>query len=117
MEHLSDFTFVSMANITLCRRDSYLAHVKSCLKQDTLAALRQAPLDLPTLFPDSVLKKAEDDIGRFEDKGRSHGQAGGRRDNRFHPYKQSDRQTQDQRSGKPAWKQLGRFNNKSKRGR
>ena len=65
MENLSDFTFVSLANITLCRRDSYLAHVKSGLKQDTLATLCQAPLDLPTLFPDFVLKKAEDDIGRF----------------------------------------------------
>ena len=31
MEHLSDFTFVSMVNVTLCRRDSYLVHVKSGL--------------------------------------------------------------------------------------
>ena len=54
MEHLSDFIFVYMANITLCRKDSYLAHVKSGLKKDTLASLHQAPLDLPTLFPDSV---------------------------------------------------------------
>ena len=51
-EHLSDFAFVSMANVTLVRRDSYLAHVKSGFKQDTLAALRQTPLDLATLFPD-----------------------------------------------------------------
>ena len=101
MEHLSDFTFVSMVNLTFCRRDSYLAHVKSGLKQDTLTALRQAPLALPTLFPDSVLKRAEDDIVSFEDKnGRSHGQYGGRKENRFHPYKQSNRQTQDQRSDK-----------------
>ena len=81
-----------------------------------LAALCQVPLDLPTLFPDSVLKKAEDDIGRFEDKGRSHGQSGGRRDKRLHPYKWLDRETQEQRSGKPAWKQLGRFNNKKRDG-
>ena len=104
MEHLSDFTFVCMAYITLCKRDKrdlYLAHVKSGLKQDTLAALRLSPLDLPTLFPGSV--KTEDD-SRFEDKGQSHGQASGRRDNRFYPYKWSDRQTQEQRSGKPAWK-------------
>ena len=46
MEHLSDFVFVSMANVTLGRRDSYLALVKCGLKQDTLAALHQAPLDL-----------------------------------------------------------------------
>ena len=43
---------------------------------------------------------AEDDIGRFEDKDRSHGQSFGRRDNRFHPHKRLDRQTQEQRSGK-----------------
>ena len=91
MEHLSDFTFVSMANITLCRRDSFLAHLKSGLKQDTLAALRQATLDLLALFPDSVLKKAKDDNGRFQDKGRCHGQAGGRRDNRFHLYSWTDK--------------------------
>ena len=39
----------------------------------------------------------------------SHDQSGGRRDNRFHPYKRSDRQSQEQESGKPAWKQLGCF--------
>ena len=80
MEHQSDFAFASMAKVTLVRRDSYLAHVKSGLKQDTLAALRQAPLDLPTLCPDSVLKKAEEAISKFEDKGRSHAQSGGHRD-------------------------------------
>ena len=68
MEHLCDFAFVSMANVTLVRRNPYLTHAKTGLKQDTLAALHQAPLDLPTLFLDSVLKRAEEDIGRFEDK-------------------------------------------------
>ena len=70
MEHFFDFTFVSMTNVTLVRWDSYLAHVKSGLKQDTLAALCQAPLDSPTLFPDSVLRNAEEDIEKFE---RGHG--------------------------------------------
>ena len=106
MGHLSDFTLVSMANLTPCRRDLYLGHVKSGLRRDTLAALSQAPLDLPTLFSDIVANRTEEDIGRFEDKGRSHGQSGGRRDNRFHPYKRLDRQKQEQKSGKPAWKQL-----------
>ena len=66
-----------------------------------------SPLDLPTLFPDSVLRKAEEDISKLEDKGRSHAQSGGRRDSRFHPYKRSDKQKQEQRSGKKAWKTLG----------
>ena len=51
-----------MANITLARRDYHLDHLRCGIKQDTLAALRTAPLHLATLFPDSVLKKAEDDI-------------------------------------------------------
>ena len=32
MEHLSDFAFVSMANVMLVKQDSYLAHVRSGLK-------------------------------------------------------------------------------------
>ena len=87
VEHLSDFVFVSMANVTLVRRDSYLAHVNSGLKQDTLASLRQAPLDLPTLFPDSVLRKADEDISKFEDKSCFHAQSAGRKDSRYHLYR------------------------------
>ena len=58
MEHLTHTVFVSMGNSTLARRDSYLTHVKAGIKPDTLAALRTAPLQLATLFPDSVLKLA-----------------------------------------------------------
>ena len=112
MEHLSDFVFVSMANVTSVKRDSYLAHVKSGLKQDTLAALCQGPLDLTTLFPDSVLRKGEEDINKLEDKGHTHTQFAGCKDSRYHPYKRSDRQTQDQKSGKPAWKTPGHFSKK-----
>ena len=63
-----------MANLTLARRDSYLSHVKSGIKLDTLAALRTAPLQLAMLFPDEVLKRAEDDILNFESKGHSSSQ-------------------------------------------
>ena len=38
MEHLSDFVFVSMENLT------YLSHLKSGIKPKTPAALRTAPL-------------------------------------------------------------------------
>ena len=92
MEHLSDFTFVSIGNVTLLRRDSYLSYAKSGLKQDTPAALHHVPLDLPTLFPDAVLRKAEEDVSKFENKGRSHTQSACRRDNRYHPYRRSDTQ-------------------------
>ena len=69
VEHLSDFVFVSVANTTLARRDSYLWHLKSGIKPDTLASLRMAPLQMATLFPDDVLKQAEQDIANFESKG------------------------------------------------
>ena len=62
MENLSDFVFVSMGNLTLARRDSYLTHVKTGIKPDTLVALRTASPQLATLFSDSVIKRAEDDI-------------------------------------------------------
>ena len=83
VEHLSDFAFVSMYNITLAHRDAYLAHTKAGIKQDTLAALRQAPLEIPTLFPDSILKKAEEDISKFEDRGRTHSSSSVHKDNRL----------------------------------
>ena len=51
MEHLSDFVFVTVANSTLARRDSYLSSML-----DTLASLRTAPLQMATLFPDEALK-------------------------------------------------------------
>ena len=54
MEHLTDFVFVSMGNLTLARRDSYLTHVKTGIGMDTLSALRTSPLQLTTLFPDKV---------------------------------------------------------------
>ena len=56
LEHLSDFVFVSVANTTLARRDSYLSHLKAGIKPDTLASLRTAPLHIPMLFPDEALR-------------------------------------------------------------
>ena len=82
LEHLTDFVFVSMGNLTLARRDSYLTHVKTGIKPDTLAALRTAPLHAGTLFLDSILKRAEDDIAHFESKGQS---TSSRSKGRYHP--------------------------------
>ena len=112
MEHLSDFAFVSMFNFTLARRDSYLALVKAGIKQDTLASLRQAPMQLDTLFPDLVLKKAEEDISKFEDRGRSHTSSSGRKDSRFHPYKRPEKPHQENKQTRPAWKNIGRLQKK-----
>ena len=56
MEHLTDFVFVNMANVTLLRRDSYLAYLKARIKADTLAALGTTPLHISTLFKEPSLK-------------------------------------------------------------
>ena len=82
LEHLTDFVFVMVANTTLARRNSYLSHLKLGIKPDTLVALRTGPLHIPTLFPDSALKQAEQDIANFESKGQV--QSG--KKGRFHPY-------------------------------
>ena len=71
MEHLSEFVFMSMGNLTLARRDLYLNHIKGDVKPDTIAALRTDPLQLPTLFPDSIIRRAEEEIAHFEAKGQS----------------------------------------------
>ena len=70
MEYLSEFMFINVANMTLARRDAYLAHVKAGIKQNTLSALRQAPIHLDKLFPDHILKRAEEDIAQHEYKSR-----------------------------------------------
>ena len=72
MEHLSEFVFITMGNLTLVRRDAYLSHLRTGIKQDTLTSLRTAPLHISTLFPDSAIKRAEEDIAQFEAKGTTH---------------------------------------------
>ena len=52
MEHLSEFIFITVGNLTLVRRDAYLSHLRTGIKPDTLTALRTAPLHISTLFPD-----------------------------------------------------------------
>ena len=110
MEHLSDFDFVTITYVTLVRRGVYLAHFKSGIKQDTLTALCQTPLELATYFPDSILKKAEEDIFMYEDKGHAHSSS---THSRYHPYRMSDKPSQETNSSKPAFN--GQFNKKKGR--
>ena len=110
MEHLTDFVFVTMGNVTLARRDSYLSHIKNGVKSDTLAALRSAPLQLGTLFPDAVIKRAEEEIALHDSKNQSSA-AYARGKNRFHPYERVDKKFEGRSEGKqdrPAWKNIGR---------
>ena len=86
MEHLSDFVFVTFF--------AYLSHLKSGIKPDTLAALRTAPLQMTTLFPDEVLKQAEQDIATFESKNQSPSS----KKSRFHPYERTDKRSDNRLS-------------------
>ena len=45
LQHMSDFIFVQMANLTRTRRDSYLENLKPGVKPDTFSALRNCPLN------------------------------------------------------------------------
>ena len=107
MQDLSEGVFISMANLTLARRDSYLEFIRGGVKPDTLTALRTAPVHLHSLFPDSLLVKAEDEISHSEERcsfGSSH-----RKPRRFHPdASSSGRSTQqlDRKPTTPAWKQI-----------
>ena len=108
MEHLSEFVFITMGNLTLVHRDAYLNHLRTGIKPDTLTALRTAPLHISTLFPDSGIKRAEEDIaGASQSKGR------------YHPYERQDKRSvnRDSRSDKPAWKTIGREQFRRGRGR
>ena len=57
MQDLSEGVFISMANFTLARRDSYLEYLHAGVKQDTLTALRTAPVHLQSLFQTSFSLK------------------------------------------------------------
>ena len=46
MQDLSEGVFISVANFTLARRDSYLEYLHAGVKQDTVTALRTAPIHL-----------------------------------------------------------------------
>ena len=103
MQDLSDGVFINVANLTLTRRDSYLDYLKAGIKQDTLNALRTAPLHMSALFPDHLISKAEEEIRHHEEKrtsGPSH-----KGPNAFTRIISPD---QIRKSGLPAWKQLGR---------
>ena len=115
MEHLSEFVFVTLGNLTLVRRDAYLSHLRTGIKPDTLTALRSAPLHISTLFPDSVIKQAEEDIAQLESKGHA---GGSHNKGRYHPYERQDKRSvnRDSRSEKSAWKTIGRKQFKRGRG-
>ena len=132
LQHLSDFTFTQMANLTLVRRDSYLEHLKQGVKPDTFPALRNCPLNGYAFFPDAVIRKAEDEIAQFKSSKRTSqpgpghwGFTGGHKKGqvRFQPYssgwKGQDNSKPTGNPGKdmPAWKSFGTRGRSRGRGR
>ena len=94
MEHLSDFVLSSMANLNLARWDSYLSHLKTGIKPNTLA-----PLQMAMLYLDDVLERAEQDIANFESKGQTHSSKKGR----YYPYKYPEKRSDTKKLDRPAW--------------
>ena len=72
MQDLSEGVLVNMANLTLARRDSYLEFLQIGIKEDTVTALRTAPLHPHSLFPAQLLVRAELDVSKSEERRSSH---------------------------------------------
>ena len=100
MQDLSEGIFISMANLTLAHRDSYLEFIRGRVKPYTLTALRTAPVHLNSLFPDSLLVKAEDEISRSEERHSSG--SSNRKPGLFHPYISSSGRSTHQPDWKPS---------------
>ena len=119
MEHLTDFVFITMGNLTLPCHDAYLNHMKNGIKPDTLVALRTAPLHISTLFPDAAIKRAEEEIAHYDNKGQSTSSSS-RHKSRFHPYERTDKRAEGRSEAKqerPAWKNIGRRQFRQGRGK
>ena len=116
LQHLADSLFVHMSNLILLRRDSYLDHVKNGIKPDTYNQLRNAPLFGHGLFPDAVIRTAEQDIASHHSSGSvprpgpgAAQQTGWRSSHRYRPYDNRDsRNTGTGDQDRQAWRQFSR---------
>ena len=116
LQHLADSLFVQMSNLILLRRDSYLDHVKNGIKPDTYNQLRNAPLFGHGLFPDAVIRTAEQDIASHHSSGSvprpgpgAAQQTGWRSSHRYRPYESREsRNTGTGDQDRQAWRQFSR---------
>ena len=107
MQDLSEGVFISMANLTLARRDSYLEYLRGRVKQDTLTALHTVPVHWSSMFLDQLLVKAEDQISCSKER-RSFGSLH-RKPGHFHTDASSiskPAHQPDRKSTVYAWKQI-----------
>ena len=97
MQDLSEGVFISVSNFTLARHDSYLEYLHAGVKQDTLTALRTAPIHLQSLFLDWLHIKAEEEVTRSEERLSS--RHFNRKPGRFHPNMLSMTEFHNNRTG------------------
>ena len=108
MQHLAEILFVQMGNLTLLRRDAYLDHLKQGIKPDTWCALRNSPPNSSGLFPDDMVRRAEEEIAKSETEcratqpGSGHGGYGSRKQNRYQPYQSGWNRSQDTNRAAPS---------------
>ena len=73
-------------------------------------------MHIPTLFPDSIIKRAEEEIAHFEAKGQSSSRSKGR----YHLYERTEKRSDkrsDSKSDRPAWKNIGKGSYKKSKGK
>ena len=73
-------------------------------------------MHISTLFPDSVIDRAEEEIAHFESKGYTSGSRG---KGQYHPCQRPDKRLVRKSSykpDKPAWKNIGRDQHKTSQG-
>ena len=67
---------------------------------------------MATLFPDSSLKKAEEEIAHYEDKENS--VSSSQKKGQYDPYERLDKSSHESKSGQQAWKTIGSYGNGKK---
>ena len=118
LQHLAGSLFVHRSNLILIRRDVYLDHVKTGIKQDTMNLLCNASLFGYLLFQDAAICTVEQDITKHESSGVAQGLSLGapqhtslRSTHRYRPYEYKEHKptgSTDQTSQQQAWKQFSR---------
>ena len=96
---LSPSLQLHLANRLQCLPTRYL---RNWTRLSTVKALRTAPLYLPILFPDSVIKQAEEDIASY-DKGQS---GSVYKKGHYHPYERTESKSDNKKQDRLAWKNL-----------
>ena len=95
-----------MASVILVQCDSYLDYLKAGVKHDTLAALRNSPLCMTSLFPDNVIMKAEEEISHHDDKPLS--DSSHKKSIWYHPQSAKQALNTSWKSGQPVWSEQKR---------